>query len=200
MNDKQHSLETEQDTNRQRPTMSDAELPAAEAAREPAADELDARRAEADEWRDKYLRKLAEFDNFRRRTRQESEMLREYVAESLIVELLPVLDDFDRTLSNMAGADDPFCKGVELIRGKLLSFFEAHNVSRIECRGKPFDPAEQDALLMRPAPDFPPGTVLDEITPGYRMGDRVIRHAQVVVSAEAEPPAGESSPDSPSAQ
>lgn len=181
MSDKPHAFETEQDTDRE------TGLPPGDAAAD-SAPELDALRTEAAEWRDKYLRKLAEFDNFRRRTRQESDLLREVVAESLIVELLPVMDDFDRMLSSMAGAEDPFYKGVELIRGKLRSFFEAHGVARLECRGKPFDPAEQDALLMQPAPDFPPGTVLEEITPGYRMGDRVIRHAQVVVSAEPDAP------------
>lgn len=184
----------------------DAPLPADDMPENPSPDGIGAAadcetlRAEAAAWRDKYLRKLAEFDNFRRRTRQESEMLREFVAESLIVALLPTMDDFDRMLSSMAGADDPFCKGVELIRGKLLAFFEAQNVRRMDCRGKPFDPAEQDALLMQPTPDFPPGTVLDEITPGYRMGERVIRHAQVVVSAEPDATPGNSDSDTTPSQ
>lgn len=148
--------------------------------------ELEQLRAQAAEWQDKYLRKLAEFDNYRKRTRQEQEMLRQYVAETVIAGLLPVMDDFERMLAAANNADDPFHKGVELIYGKLRAFFESYDVKKIECVGQPFNPDEHDALLTQPTPGFPVGTVMAIITPGYRMGERVIRHAQVVVSAEAE--------------
>lgn len=142
--------------------------------------------AEAELWRDKYLRKLAEFDNYRKRTRQEGERTRQLVIEVLITSLLPVMDDFDRMLDSDWDTDDPHCKGVELIRNKLLTFFADYGVKRIEARGKVFDPDLHDALMTRPSPDFPAGTVLEEITPGYKLGDRVIRHAQVVVSEVPE--------------
>ncbi|RPH93838.1 nucleotide exchange factor GrpE [candidate division KSB1 bacterium] len=138
------------------------------------------------EWQDKYLRKLAEFDNFRKRTRQEQESLRQWVIESLLVNLLPVMDDFDRMLAMPANGDDAFRKGVEMIREKFRGFLESCDVKKFECVGQPFNPDEHDALMTRPTPDFPAHTVLDVITPGYRMGDRVIRHAQVVVSSEPE--------------
>jgi molecular chaperone GrpE len=168
-------------------------VPAESVANEAAATESDLQaeiqrlRDEAAQWQDKYLRKLAEFDNYRKRTRQESDMLRQIVAESLIIGLLPILDDFDRMLSTSAVTDDPLRKGVELICGKLRAFLDAHNVTKFESVGAAFDPQQHDALFLQPALDFPPGTVLNVIAPGYRMGDRVIRHAQVVVSAEPQP-------------
>ena len=148
--------------------------------------ELEQLRAQAAEWQDKYLRKLAEFDNFRKRTRQEQEMLRQFVVETVILGLLPVMDDFERMLSVPGDADDPFRKGVELIYGKLRAFFESYDVKKIECVGQPFNPTEHDALMTQPTPGFPVGTVMAVIAPGYRMGERVIRHAQVVVSSEPE--------------
>lgn len=148
--------------------------------------ELEQARAQIAEWQDKYLRKLAEFDNYRKRTRQEQESLRQWVAESIIVNLLPVMDDFERMLAAPGSAEDPLRKGVELIRDKLRAFFDANDVKKIECVGNAFNPDEHDALMMQATAGFPAGTVLNEITPGYRMGERVIRHAQVVVSAEPE--------------
>ncbi|MBU0508278.1 nucleotide exchange factor GrpE [bacterium] len=148
--------------------------------------EVERLRSEAADWQDKYLRKLAEFDNYRKRTRQESEMLGQLIAESIVASLLPIMDDFDRVIAGIPDPDSPYRKGVEMIRDKLRAFFDARGVSKCECVGRPFDPEEHDALMTQPTPDFPPGTVLNVITPGYRMGERVIRHAQVVVSAEAE--------------
>lgn len=141
-------------------------------------------RAEAAEWQDKYLRKLAEFDNYRKRTRQESEMLGQFIAESIMATLLPIMDDFDRVIAGISDAESPYRKGVEMIRDKLRAFFDARGVSKCECVGQPFDPEQHDALLTRSTRDFPPHTVLEVIRPGYRMGDRVIRHAQVIVSAD----------------
>jgi molecular chaperone GrpE len=172
------------DMNASRPESADS------AANESAAVELQAEvqklREEAAQWQDKYLRKLAEFDNYRKRTRQESEMLRHIVAESLIVGLLPIVDDFDRMLAGSPPTDDPLRKGVELIGGKLHAFLDAQQVTKFDAVGAIFDPQQHDALFVQPTPDFPPGTVLNVIVPGYRMGDRVIRHAQVAVSAEPE--------------
>jgi len=152
--------------------------------------ELDVLRAETAEWRDKYVRLLAEFDNFRKRVRQDFELQRAVTAENLLAGLLSIMDDFERMLSTPNDVDDPYRRGAEMIRDKLRAYLQSHGVERMASQGKAFDPAMHDALLVRPTADFPPGTVLEEITPGYTMGDRVIRHAQVVVSepAEVEPP------------
>lgn len=152
--------------------------------------ELEAAKAEAADWRDKYLRKLAEFDNFRKRSRQELGSLRELVGEELLLSLLPVMDDFDRLMQNTVSTDEHHRRAVEMIYGKLKAFLESRGMAKFDAVGKPFDPALHDAMLTQPTPDFPAGTVLTVITPGYKMGERVIRHAQVIVSAEAEPDAG----------
>ncbi len=144
--------------------------------------ELDTTRAEANEWREKYLRLLAEFDNFRKRIRQDTEQQRNFAAESVIVPLLPIIDDLDRMLATGADAEDPYRRGAELIREKLHYLLKSRGVVPVESLGAPFNPEEHDALLMRPTSDFPAGTVLEVIVPGYRQGDRMIRHAQVVVS------------------
>lgn len=161
--------------------------PASDAVQPDLAAELEQARAQAADWQDKYLRKLAEFDNFRKRTRQEQEMLRQMMVENVIAGLLPVMDDFDRMLAAPGNREDPLRKGAELIRDKLRAFFESYEVKKIECVGQVFNPDEHDALMTQPTPGFPAGTVLAVITPGYRMGERVIRHAQVVVSSEPEP-------------
>jgi molecular chaperone GrpE len=152
--------------------------------------ERDAALAESAEWRDKYVRLLAEFDNFRKRMRQDLDLQRTLTKEFLLADLLPIVDDLERMLATGADGNDPYRRGADLIREKLKGYLQAHGVERMSSQGKPFNPAEHDALLVRPTADFPPGTVLEEITPGYRIGERVIRHAQVMVSepAEVEPP------------
>jgi molecular chaperone GrpE len=75
-------------------------------------------------------------------------------------------------------------KGFELMHQKFQAFLDARGVSRLECRGQEFDPNQHDAILMQPREGFPAGLVLEEVTPGYKLGERVIRHAQVVVSSE----------------
>ena len=143
---------------------------------------LDAAKAEAADWREKYLRLLAEFDNFRKRVRVDNELQRTYAAESLLVALLPIMDDLERMLATNGNSDDPYRRGAELIRDKLRGYLDSRGVHRMESLGVSFNPEEHDALLLRPTLDFPAGTVLEVVVPGYRLRDRVIRHAQVVVS------------------
>lgn len=145
---------------------------------------LDALRLEAADWRDKYLRKLAEFENFRKRTRLEIDQSRESALDSVLAGLLPVLDDFDRMLAGTWEADDPHRKGMELIRAKMWNYFSARGVERLEVLGKQFDSAEHEALAMQPTADFPPHTVMAVVAPGYQRAGRMIRHAQVIVSCE----------------
>lgn len=148
--------------------------------------DLDVARVEAAEWRDKYVRLLAEFDNFRKRVRQDMEMQRGFTTEILVAALLPIMDDLERMLATQSDLGDPYRRGAELIRDKLRAYLLAQGVEQLASQGKPFNPAEHDAVALRPTADFPPGTVLEVVTPGYRLGDRIIRHAQVVVSESAE--------------
>lgn len=152
--------------------------------------ELEQARAEAAEWRDKYVRQLAEFDNYRKRMRAELEGVRESVAEGVLLNLLTVYDDLNRTLESSA-EESSLRRGVELIQQKFKSFLEARGITKLECRGKVFNPDEHDAIMMQPRAGFPAFVILEEVTPGYKMGERVIRHAQVIVSSEVEENAGE---------
>ena len=147
--------------------------------------ERDTAKSETAEWRDKYLRLLADFDNFRKRVRQDSELQRNLITELLLASLLPIMDDLDRMMAAPADPNDTYRRGAELIRDKLRAYLQSQNVEKMVSQGRPFDPAEHDALLTRPTADFPAGTVLEVITPGYRIGERVLRHAQVVVSETA---------------
>ena len=134
-------------------------------------DDVRAAQAEAAEWRDKFVRQLAEFDNFRKRTRAELEGLREAASESLIAGLLPLYDDFERVRESAANADvATLRRGFELMHQKFQTFLDARGISRLECRGKEFDPNQHDAILMQPRDGFPAGVVLEEVTPGYKMG------------------------------
>jgi len=157
------------------------------------ANELELARAEAAEWRDKYVRQLAEFDNYRKRMRGELENMRDSVTETVLLNLLTVYDDLNRTLEAPATDDASLRRGVELIQRKFTAYLESRGITKLECRGKEFNPDEHDAILMQPRAGFPAHVVLEEVTPGYRLGERVIRHAQVIVSSEPanEPDAGE---------
>ncbi len=144
-------------------------------------------RAQIDQLKDQLLRRAAEFENFRRRTREEQNTLAAFAAEGLIMELLPVLDDLDRSLG--AGRQHPdfdsFFKGMELVRTKLARVLELRGLKPLDSVGKPFDVDFHDAMLQIPSKDIPPGTIIDEIEKGYMLHDRVIRHARVTVASEA---------------
>lgn len=142
--------------------------------------------ATAEQCRDQLLRKAAEFENYKRRVEIDQMNFVKTANESLIGMLLPVLDDFARSLK--AGKEhknyDAFYKGVEMIQGKLLQLLEGQGLQAFDSLGKPFDVDLHDALLQVPREDVPPGTVVEEVVRGYKLYDRVVRHAKVVVSAE----------------
>lgn len=158
------------------------------AAEQHAASEAEALRVEVAQLKDQLLRKVAEFENFRRRTRDEKDALLKFGAESLILDLLPVIDDFERSLAS--GKEHPdfesFYKGVEIIYGKLLRTLENRGLKPMDSVGKPFDVDYHDALMQIPRADVEAGTVLDQVEKGYLLHDKVIRHAKVTVAREAD--------------
>jgi molecular chaperone GrpE len=141
------------------------------------------------------LRALAEMTNVQKRRKLESEQTVRYAQESLIRELLPVLDDFERALAAMPGTPhDPLHAGVELVRDRMMKILEKEGLAPIRSAGQPFDPNLHDAIGERVAPaGTRPGVVLDVAQPGYMLNDRVLRHAKVVV---AGPPADTPTPPS----
>lgn len=136
------------------------------------------------ELNDSHLRLMAEFDNYRKRTLREKAELIKTGGESVIVNLLPVIDDFERALATIQKADNvqAVAEGVELIYTKLMSFLAQQGVKPIEPLNQPFDTETSDAVATIPAPEKElKGKVLDCVQTGYALHDKVIRHAKVVV-------------------
>jgi molecular chaperone GrpE len=168
--------------------------PAQGDAREQAVAELAAQLEEArrlaDQYKDQLLRRAAELENFKRRSETEIATIIRNANENLLTALLPVLDDLDRSLKVSAETTDgeALRRGIELIAQKLAKAFEREGLVPFESVGHPFDVAYHDALLQIPRADVPPHTVIEEVERGYRLRDKVLRHAKVIVSADA--PAG----------
>ncbi len=138
----------------------------------------------ADSNKDMFLRKAAEFENYKRRTESEIGNYIRNANEGLILSLLPILSDFVRSLK--AGADkkdyDSFYKGVELIQNKFARVLEMQGLAPFDSVGKPFDVDYHDALLQIPKDDVPPHTVIEEVERGYKLNNKVLKHAKVIVS------------------
>ncbi|MEX1139661.1 MAG: nucleotide exchange factor GrpE [Bacteroidota bacterium] len=149
---------------------------------------LEALLAEAEKqialYKDQFLRKAAEFDNFKRRAENEAGLIIRYANEDLLQSILPVVDDLERSLKNADNKDGAFYKGIELIYQKILKSLEKQSVRPFETVGKPFDVHYHDALLQVPRNGVPPHTILEEVEKGYLYHDKVLRHAKVVVSSE----------------
>ncbi|MDR2885922.1 MAG: nucleotide exchange factor GrpE [Rikenellaceae bacterium] len=138
----------------------------------------------ADEWKDKYLRLSAEFDNFRKRTLREKMDLVVAGGEDVIKPLLGVMDDFDRAVSAMENARDvtAVCEGVVLIRQKFFDTLKGKGVSEIEAAGSALDTDLHDAVAQFPVTDPKmKGRIVDVVQKGYKLKDKVIRHSKVVV-------------------
>ena len=136
------------------------------------------------ELQDRYLRQAAEFDNYRKRTIKEKAELIKSAAEKLMVAELPVVDDMDRALDNMEkGADAEACiEGFKLIVHKLKNILAQQGLEKIETEGQDFDTDYHEAIALIPAPtEELKGKILDCVQPGYKLGDKVIRHAKVAV-------------------
>jgi molecular chaperone GrpE len=150
--------------------------------------EADARAREASEAQDRYLRTLAEFDNYRKRTLRERDEWRRQGQEQLLLELLPVLDNFERALGAEPGGDDGgFRAGVELIHRQLIQALERVGVRPFSEVGQPFDPQRHEAVGRVERGDVADQTVVQEVLRGYLFHDRVLRPAQVVVAVQPAP-------------
>jgi len=134
--------------------------------------------------KDKYLRLFAEFENYKRRTTKERIELFKTASQELMTALLPIMDDFDRGLSEIKKAKDKeLLKGMQLISDKLKNTLVQKGLSEIEVKaGDDFDAEVHDAITQIPAPnDKLKGKIVDAIEKGYKLGDRIIRHPKVVV-------------------
>ncbi len=147
---------------------------------------LDSKIEEVNEYKDKYLRTLAEMDNQRKRVMKEKEVLQKYANEKLILSILPVVDNFERAIS--AGEDsesvEKIVDGIRLIFKQLVNILEREGLQSFESIGKKFDPYKHEALLTIESEEHKPSTIVDEIEKGYLLSDKVIRPAKVTVSKQ----------------
>ncbi len=158
------------------------ETPAAEETQQPS--ELELAQKKIDELNDKYLRLSAEYDNYRKRTlKEKSDMLKSAGAD-ILVGILPVVDDFERALAHMTEAQnvDSLREGVELIYKKFNEYLGKRGMTVIETEGKDFDTDIHEAITKIPAPTPEmKGKVIDCVQKGYKLNDKVVRFAKVVV-------------------
>ncbi|HOT03129.1 MAG TPA: nucleotide exchange factor GrpE [Methanolinea sp.] len=135
-----------------------------------------------DELNDRFIRLAADFENYRKRSERDVENRVKNAIEEFAVELLEVADNFDRALSADPGSAR---EGLEQIHKQFRTIMERHGICRLEATGKKFDPGEHEAVYCEPS-DQEEGTVVKEICCGFRMHDKVIRYAKVVVSKGKE--------------
>lgn len=154
-------------------------------------DEVRRLEAEVGRMHDQYLRQVAEFQTYRRRVAQTREEEVFAARSATVLPLLDVVDDLDRSLEAFDenegdGSSQALRAGVELVRRKFDEVLAGLGVSAIDALGTPFDENLHEAMMQRPAADGEaPGTVVGEVQKGYRLGERVLRHARVIVAAEA---------------
>ena len=175
--DVEHMLET---------SAPEADDPAVEAEEEaPAVDTLDpleTLQAEAQELKDQLLRGRAEFENFRKRTAREVERIRKTATESVIHDLLPVLDNLELALEHAEDAGGPIADGVKMVLTQMLGVLERNGLEPIEALGRPFDPKIHEAVSQIESAEVPKNNVAQEFQRGYTLGGQILRPSKVVVS------------------
>ena len=133
------------------------------------------------DYKDRYLRTLADFENFRKRSEREKQDFFKYALAGLLKELLPVLDNFDRSLDHAADGDD-FHRGMLLIYKQMFDTLTKHGLRPIEESGVPFDPKIHEAVVREENPSVPSHTVVAILQKGYFLHDRLLRPAMVKVA------------------
>jgi molecular chaperone GrpE len=157
---------------------------------EPEADgraELEAARIEAAANYDRYVRAVAELDNYRKRTVRLRAEARDETLRDVLLQVAPVLDNLRRALRQETQEAELLKQGVELICGQFNDVLKGYGLAEIESVGQPFDPEVHEALAEVPDDEHAPGTIIEEMEKGYKLNDKVVRYARVVVSrASAE--------------
>ena len=161
-----------------------------EPANEPPAEEPPAKEQPAEspppepDWKDRYARAMADFDNFRKRTARDREDLVKFAASDVLKDILPTVDNLARALEEAKDrADDPFVAGVKLVYDGLLKALAEHGATPLDSVGEPFDANFHEALAQLPSEDVEEGHVINEVKRGWMLNGKLLRAAQVVVSA-----------------
>lgn len=145
-------------------------------------EQLEAAKKEVEQYKDKYLRAVAEFDNYRKRTLKEKSELLLNGSEKAVCAFLPILDDFERAIADKTEDVNAIKEGVQIIFNKFNKTLESLGVRKIETEGKDFDVDFHEAVAMVPGMgDDKKGKVIDCVQTGYQLNDKVIRHAKVAV-------------------
>jgi molecular chaperone GrpE len=163
-----------------------AEEPAAEGAAEesPAGQEGGDSAPAVPDWKDMYARMRADFENFRKRTERDRADLAKFAAADVLKDVLATVDNLARALDGAKDKkDDPFVSGVQLVYDGLLKTLADHGATPLDSMGEPFDANYHEALATLPSPDVPEGNVMTEVKRGWLLNGRLLRAAQVVVSA-----------------
>jgi len=177
----------ELELNNEETTRNDAEAQAEDAngGKTPAEEQLDpltAAQNEAEQWKDKYIRLVAEFENYKKRTLKEKSELILNGSEKTVAAILPILDDFERATADKTEDPQAIKEGYELIYKKFLKALETLGVHKIETDNADFDVDYHEAIAMVPGMgDDKKGKVIDCVQTGYTLNDKVIRHAKVAV-------------------
>jgi molecular chaperone GrpE len=136
--------------------------------------------------KDKWLRALADLENYKKRVKRDIDDAVHRAVQGLLGDFLPVGDNLDRAMSVVPAVDDerlaPLLKGLEMVRTEFVSALGKHGIKPVESVGKPFDPSVHDALQQVDSPEYPPGVVMMEYEKGYRRGDKLLRPARVIVA------------------
>lgn len=144
--------------------------------------------------KDMYLRRQADFENSKKRLAREKEEAIKYANSKLILDLIPIIDDFERAIKNMheAGENGALASGIELIEKQLVSMLEKNwNLKRIDALDQPFDPELHEAVAMEQSESYTTQVVIEEYVKGYMLNDRIIRHAKVKVGVPLPKTGGE---------
>lgn len=141
---------------------------------------------ERDQLRDQLVRSVADFQNFRKRIEAERVATRQFANERLVLDLLPVLDNFERTFAALQSGSslESIMGGIQAVDRQLRAVLDSYNVTRIEAHGTAFDPEIHEAVATDASEEHPENTVIQELEPGYKMAEKVIRPARVRVSTK----------------
>lgn len=182
------AVEEVESANRVDPSAEPAPTPAT-----PAIDEVERLRREIADLRDRSVRTLADFDNFRKRSERERQEAKRYALVEPMRDLLSVVDNLERALA-AGGAVEDLKRGVEMIVRQLQEHLRRHGVREVPAAGEPFDPALHEAVARQEDPGVERPTVVEELQRGYIMHDRLLRPAMVKVAVPPERPSADTEP------
>jgi molecular chaperone GrpE len=157
-------------------------------------DKIQSLEGQLEQWTEQYKRIAADFENFRKRTQKEKEDLQEQTKCATLVEILPVLDNFERAKDHIKPQTEEgktVHKSYQGLYKQFVDCLKRIGVAPMRAEGTPFDPTLHDAMMREPTAEYEEGTVMAELQRGYLLGDRVLRHAMVKVAAPPEPAEGE---------